>query len=208
MSPMPAEQGSGGFPAAVGGNSVPVIPGRTHLRSLGRRERSEPRRMNHGRCSSFEARKPAAQLRRRCEEDASAVRSRPAAMESSRAPFRNRSKPAARHSPATAGDGRCVRLSPQLRKKLTIVASRGPMTALAAHPIPVCSQINNYDREELWKERRIGCGRTPGSVAQIPQITSLELRKPRTRSGTIGGLQVGSDVSPRARRAPCAYPLM
>jgi hypothetical protein len=42
---------------------APVIPGRTHLRSLGRCERSEPRRMGHGPCSSFEARK-SAHLRR------------------------------------------------------------------------------------------------------------------------------------------------
>jgi hypothetical protein len=50
---------------------------------------------------------------------------------------------------------------------------------------------------------RIGCGRTQGSVAQIPQITSLEPASPRTIKKAIKndqGIAVGSDASPS--RAP------
>ena len=44
----------------------------------------------------------------------------------------------------------------------------------AANPIPVCSHINNYDARRAVDERRFACGWTPGAVARIPQITSLD----------------------------------
>ena len=40
-------------------------------------------------------------------------------------------------------------------------------------------------------ERRIGCGRTQGSVAQIPQITSLEPGKPRDEPEYEQGIALG-----------------
>jgi len=51
-------------------------------------------------------------------------------------------------------------------------------------------------------ERRIGCGRTQGSVAQIPQITSLEPGKPQHTIGNNQGIAVGCDASHFARAGP------
>jgi hypothetical protein len=51
-------------------------------------------------------------------------------------------------------------------------------------------------------ERRIGCGRTQGSVAQIPQITSLEPGKPQHTIRNNQGIAVGCDASHFARAGP------
>jgi len=49
---------------------------------------------------------------------------------------------------------------------------------------------------------RIGCGRTQGSVAQIPQITSLEPGKPQHTIRNNQGIAVGCDASHFARAGP------
>jgi hypothetical protein len=51
-------------------------------------------------------------------------------------------------------------------------------------------------------EPRIGCGRTQGSVAQIPQITSLEPGKPQHTIRNNQGIAVGCDASHFARAGP------
>jgi hypothetical protein len=68
-----------------------------------------------------------------------------------------------------------------VNEKLTIWAPAGP--------IPVCSQINNYDGDELWTARRFGCGRVGRAVAPIPQITSLDPGKPAISNGIAAGNQ-------------------
>src|SRR4051812_12095960 len=70
-----------------------------------------------------------------------------------------------------------------------------------ASPIPVCSQINNCDGDQLWKYPVQGCGRTQRPVARIPQITSVDpgsLRPP----GRHRGMAVGGDASAIARTGP------
>src|SRR5215211_5451700 len=73
-----------------------------------------------------------------------------------------------------------------------------------ADPIPVCSQINNCDGDELWKYRAQDCRRTRRTVARIPQITSLDPGRPRDDREDIGGMQsaathyLGREPFPRA----------
>jgi hypothetical protein len=56
-------------------------------------------------------------------------------------------------------------------------------------------------RDQLWTERRFGCGRTPRAVAPIPQITSLDPGRPQ---GTIDqGFAVGDDASSQRVSACC-----
>ena len=66
--------------------------------------------------------------------------------------------------------------------------------------IPVCSQINNYDRDELWTSGALACGRTRRAVARIPQITSLDPGSPARSTGSNRGLH--SAATHRSRRAP------
>src|SRR6476661_2049086 len=67
---------------------------------------------------------------------------------------------------------------------------------LPANPIPVCSPVNNYDARRAVDEPRFACGWTPGAVARIPQITSLDPGRPR---GNPKGMR------PAAARRTSAY---
>ena len=68
----------------------------------------------------------------------------------------------------------------------------------AANPIPVCSHINNYGARRAVDEPRFACGWTPGAVARIPQITSLDPRRPRAK-----GIAARSDASDQRVSACC-----
>src|SRR3982074_2591335 len=74
-----------------------------------------------------------------------------------------------------------------------------------AIPIPVCSQINNCDGDQLWKYRAQGCGRTRRPVARIPQITSVDPGNPRPTRTTSGDGSRRRRISNRAYRSPRAY---
>src|SRR6266496_1412650 len=78
--------------------------------------------------------------------------------------------------------------------KLTIKAARsgspGANSVRRTRPARIrlrfVLKINNFGARSAVDEPRFGCGRTPGAVAPIPQITSLDPGKPR---GAIRGLQ-------------------
>src|SRR6476661_8159844 len=59
----------------------------------------------------------------------------------------------------------------------------GAPDSQAANPIPVCSPVNNYGARRAVDERRFACGWTPGAVARIPQITSLDPGRPGVQAG-------------------------
>jgi hypothetical protein len=90
----------------------------------------------------------------------------------------------------------CKRQNARLRRQTGLAPREfGAPDSQAANPIPVCSPVNNYGARRAVDERRFACGWTPGAVARIPQITSLDPGRP--------GVQAG--LQPAAARQTGAY---
>jgi hypothetical protein len=90
----------------------------------------------------------------------------------------------------------CKRQSGRLRRQTGLAPRElDAPDSQEANPIPVCSFVNNYGARRAVDERRFACGWTPGAVARIPQITSLDPGKADVQAG----------LQPAAARQTGAY---
>jgi hypothetical protein len=76
-------------------------------------------------------------------------------------------------------------------------------TVRRANPIPVCSQINNYDRDQLWTSAALVVDGLRGRLRRFRKSHHLSPASPGTNQNTNRGLHSAASRAP----APCAYQL-